>query len=674
MKIVILALCCIFLISPFTAMAGGQDEGGSSGTRASGGDGDALTVLNDRGITGEFPNQFELDEFESLTGAALEFAGNPKFSGSARERLPEEPLILAPYERIGAYGGTIRGLSRAPESGTSGMLSWRHVNFVRFADDFKTVVPDIAKGWEWNASKTKLTFFLRRGHKWSDGEPFTSEDVLFWWEDIQKNTDLNEAVSATWTFGGEPMEVSAPDPYTVEFSFAAPSPGALLTFATRYIQPFQPKHVLRAFHPSYNRNAEAEARELGYDDWQALFAVYYHDWKDSYHPLSGRRPIPVPTLESHILSDETTEYRRLEANPYYHAADTAGNQLPYIDEFYEIFIQDAELATLRVMSGDIDFKAQGMNLADYPVLKDNEELGNYRVNLAPTGTASMVMLGLNVNHKNPAMREVLGDVRFREAMSLAIDREEINEVVYLGQGTPMQVTPGDSETVDFISDAMLNHMIDYSPERAMRLLDEMGLEKDRAGFRLRPDGEPLILLLQYTTQGSPAALMQLVKEYWDAVGVKTELKEVNSDLYWNAARENDHDMGIWMANGNNPPALYSDPPFTPPFADAMVGSSWANWVWTEGEEGIEPPEYIETLFELTEEFRSQEFGSDRYNELGARMAQIHVDNLLRIGTVGNVGRPVVVHDRLKNVPEILFSSYDYYYAYPLRTAQWFIEE
>lgn len=672
MKIVILTLYCIVLVSPFTAAAGGQDEEGSKGRRTSGTDG--ITVLNDRGITGEFPGQFELDEFESLTGAPLEFTGNPKFGAGVKGRLPEEPLILVPYEGIGRYGGTIRGLSRAPESGTSGMLSWRHANFVRFSDDFKTIVPDVAGSWEWNPSKTKLTFFLRRGHKWSDGEPFTSEDVLFWWEDIQKNTDLNEAVSSTWVFGGEAMEVRAPDEHTVEFSFAAPSPGALLTFATRYIQPFQPKHVLKAFHPSYNDGAEAQARELGYDDWQALFGVYYHDWKDLYHPLSGKKPTPVPTLESHVLTAETTEFRRLEANPYYHAADTAGNQLPYIDEFHEIFIQDAELAVLKLMGGEIDFKAQGMNLADYPVLKESEESGNYRVILAPTGTSSMVMLGLNMTHKDPVMRDILGDVRFRKAMSLALDREEINQVVYLGQGVPMQVTPGDSKTVDFISDEMLNHMIDHSPERAMRLLDEMGLEKDRAGFRLRPDGKPLILLLQYTTQGAPAALMQLIKEYWDAVGVKTELKEVNTDLYWNAVRENDHDMGIWKANSNNPPALYSNPPFTPPFADASAGGLWFDWMAAEGAEGIEPPEYIKTLFELTEKFRMEEFGSRLYNELGGRMARIHVDNLLRIGTVGDVGNPVVIHNRLRNVPEIRFSSYDYYYAYPLRAAQWFIEE
>ena len=674
MKMNVLILCFAIAAAAFTAMAGGCGEGKAESSRESSTAEGAVTVLNNRGLTGEFPNQFELDEFESLTGSRLRFTGNSKFSGAAQQRLPEEPLILVPYEKIARYGGTIRGLSRAPESGTSGMLSWRHVNFVRFSDDFKTIVPDIAKGWEWNETKTKLTFFLRRGHKWSDGEPFTSDDVLFWWEDIQKNTELNEAVSSTWVFGGQPMEVEAPDKHTVEFSFAAPSPGALLTFATRYIQPFQPRHVLKQFHASYNDKVREQARDLGYDDWTALFAVYYHDWKDTYHPFSGKKPTPIPTLESHVLTEETTEYRRLEANAYYHAVDTAGNQLPYTDEFYEIFIQDAELATLKLMGGEIDFKAQGMNLIDYPVLKENEQAGNYRVSLAPTGTASMVMFGLNFTHKDPVMREVLGDLRFRQAMSLALNREEINQVVYLGQGVPMQATPGDSSTVDFITDEMLGHMIDYSPGRAMELLDEMGLEKDRSGFRLLPDGRPLIILLQYTTQGSPASLMQLVKEYWDAVGVKAELKEVNTDLYWNAVRENDHDIGIWIANGNSAPALYSDPPFIPPFRDASAGNLWREWMDTAGAEGIEPPEYIKNLSELTEEFRREEFGSRRYNELGGRMARIHLDNILRIGTVGNVGSPVVIHNRLKNVPEIRYSSYDYYYAYPLRAAQWFIEE
>ena len=673
-KKIAMLLCIAASAVPFTVTAGGSGDEDSGPSAAPGTPGNAVTVLNDRGITGRFPNQFELEEFESLTGEPLELKGNPIFEGSAEDRLPEEPLVQVPYERIGRYGGTLRALSRAPESGTSGVLSWRHANLVRFADDFKTVVPDVARSWDWNEDKTRITFQLRKGHRWSDGEPFTSADILFWWNDIRANQDYNATVGATWIFGGEPMRVSAPDDYTVEFSFAAPSPGVLLTFATEYIQPFQPKHFLEQFHEKYNPDADRQAKELGYDDWKALFGVYYHDWKDSYHPLSGKKPLVVPTLESHVLAEETTEYRILKANPYYHAVDTAGNQLPYTEGIYEVFIQDEELANLKLVGGEVDFKAQGLRLVNYPLLKESEADGDYRVVMADT-SSGMVILGLNITHKEPVMRGILSDIRFKQAMSIAMDRDEINEVVYLGQGRPMQNTPAEPGLVDFVTDEMTSHMIEHDPARAMQLLDEMGLEKGRDGFRLRPDGKPLIISISYSTQGAPAALMQLVKEYWDAVGVRTELKEVNSDLYWTIVRDNnDHDVGVWVALGNTPPALYTDLPFVPPFMHVFVGNAWEQWMLTGGEEGEEPPNYVKTLINKSEQFKMEEFGSPRYNELGREMSRIHVDNLLRIGTVGKVGRPVVIHNRLKNVPAVSFISSDYYYNYPFRAAQWFIEE
>ena len=663
-----------FLFVPLILSANGENESVSKSGSAQEINSDAITVLNNQGIVGKYPGQFELDEFESLTGIQLSFQGNPLFDQNLADRLPDEPLVVMPYRQPGSYGGILRGVSRAPESGTSGVLSWRHANLLRFSDDFKTIIPNIAKSWEFNEENTKLTFHLRKGHKWSDGEPFTSEDILFWWKDIQLNKALKKNVKDTWVFSGEPMDVRVVDDYTVEFLFPVPAPGAVLVFATKYISPFQPKHFLKQFHADYNPQANEQAKELGYEDWITLFYVYYHDWKDSYHPLSGKKPMNTPTLETHTLIEETTEYRRLQANPYYHEVDTLGNQLPYTNEIYEVFIQDREVANLKLMNGEIDFKAQGMMLIDYPLLKENEDSGDYKVVLAPTGTSSMVMLGLNITHKDPAMREIFSDIRFKKAMSVALNRDEINEICYMGQGVPMQVTPGEHNTVNFISQEMRNYMIDYDPARANALLDEMGLKKGQDGFRRRKDGKPLTVFIQYTTQGSSDSLMQLVEEYWEAVGVRTELKEVSSDLYWHLVDNNDHDVGVWVGNGNTPPALFSDPPFIPPFEDVAVGKPWDAWTTTNGATGEEPPAYIKKLYELAELFRMQEYDSAEYNRIGAEMAEIHLDKLLRIGTVGDVGNPVFINNRLHNVPEIRYSSYDYYYAYPFRASQWFIKE
>ncbi len=150
----------------------------------------AVTVADSMGVPeGKYRQQYELSEFQSLANCTLEFAGNPDAAAlngrirgnpdlpSLAERLPEEPLVVAPYNEIGKYGGTFDVLSNATEAGTSDFLSVRHVNLVRYSDDLQTVVPNIAKDWKWNDDFTQLTFFLRKGHKWSDGAPFTSEDV-----------------------------------------------------------------------------------------------------------------------------------------------------------------------------------------------------------------------------------------------------------------------------------------------------------------------------------------------------------------------------------------------------------------------------------------------------------------------------------------------------------------
>ena len=275
----------VFLITSML-FAGGSSEKKSSGAKKALKDG--ITVASDKGYKGEYPQQFELAEFEKATGKKLEFKSNPIFSSmeSVEKRLPEDPLVAMPYDAIGEYGGTYRGLSRAPESGTSGVLSTRHVNLVRMSDDLSTIVPNIAKSWEWNYDFTELTFKLRKGHKWSDGHPFTSEDIDFWWNDIKMNKDITPKLKSRWMFGGEPMKVEAADETTVKFIFAVPSPGAILTFATLYVQPFQPKHVLKQFHAKYNPEADKNARKYDFPDWQTRFGVYYHDWKDTYHPLS----------------------------------------------------------------------------------------------------------------------------------------------------------------------------------------------------------------------------------------------------------------------------------------------------------------------------------------------------------------------------------------------------
>lgn len=657
----------------------------------------AVTLADMGGLSPDFPQQFELAEFQQKADCEMVFAENPaiaemnaKIAGNAElaaleERLPAEPLVVAPYEQIGTYGGVITGLSKGTESGTSDLLSLRHVNLVRYADDLQTVVPNIAKSWEWNEDYTELTFVLRDGHKWSDGEAFTAEDVAFWMNDLILNPDVYEKTPDRWLFAGEPVKVEAVDEVTVRFTFPVPTPGILNRFAVDFGQAFQPRHFLGQFMPKYNENAEALAQEYGFETAAAAVDFYYggSDWKDVPSPLLkdaekaaaiGRAV--VPTLESHIVVEETAEGRKLAANPYFHMVDTAGNQLPYIPEIHESYVGDKEVQNLKIMNGEVVWKQQAVFLEDFPLLKENEAKGNYTIDYAPT-FGENVFFSFNRTHKDPVLAAIFNDVRFNKAMSIAMDRDEINEIVYLGQGTPMQGVPAEPKTVSFVSEELLNKDIEYDLDGARALLAEMGLgDADGDGILERPDGKPLVIRLVYSSQGVPVKMMELVRDYWTAAGVRVDLKEVTSDEYRASGNNNELDVTTWKYDGNAGPTISQDVTvFVPPFGDFFnpgTGFAWAAWKKSDGAEGVEPPAEVKKLWELSEAFLQQEMGSEESNRIGAEITRIHSDLMLKIGTVGDIVAPFLHRNDLQNVKPIKAKTYDFYWAYPYRPQQWFL--
>ena len=398
----------------------------------------AVTVAKDQGIKGAFPQQFDLAEFQSKANCTLTFTANPKiaeFNGKIQgngplpalaDRLPAEPLVVAPYEMIGKHGGVLDGLSNAPEAGTSDILSLRHVNLVRYSDDLTTVVPNIAKSWKWNADFTQLTFKLRKGHKWSDGAPFTSADVKFWYDDMIFDTNIIKKPKDYVLVAGERMTIDTPDPQTVVFNLPAPKPGLVAHFATHYAQAFQPKHFLGMYHPKHNKDADKLAKAAGFENGYAVISAYYgnSDWTDTPTLMLAnpdkvaKMPKAVmPSLESHITIAESTEGRHYVANPYFHMVDTAGNQLPYISEIDEIYINENEVRILKLVNGEVDYKSQSVQLPSAPILLEKQEAGDYTVDLRPT--IAMPVVAFNLTSADLEKRKVFGDLRFRKAMSVA---------------------------------------------------------------------------------------------------------------------------------------------------------------------------------------------------------------------------------------------------------------
>ncbi|MFT5069764.1 MAG: peptide/nickel transport system substrate-binding protein, partial [Candidatus Paceibacteria bacterium] len=602
---------------------------------------------------------------------------------SLAKRLPSEPLVVAPYDTVGSYGGTLDVLSNATEAGTSDFLSVRHVNLVRFSDDLQTIVPNVAKGWVWNADFTQLTFTLRAGHKWSDGAPFTSADVKYWYDNIALNSDIMSKPKDYVLVAGERMTVDTPDAVTVIFNLPAPKPGLLAHFATSFAQGFQPMHFLGQWDPKLNDDADAKAKAAGFENGLAVIAAYFgnSDWTDTPSPLLNSpdkvAKLPadvVPTLESHITIADTTEGRHLVANPYFFQVDTAGNQLPYISEQDEVYINENEVRILKLVNSEVDYKAQSLQLASAPLLLENQEKGDYTVELKPEIT--IATFSFNVTSADLEKRKVFGDLRFRKAMSVAMNRDEINETGFFGMGEPRQYI-GFSPAPSFVDPKWASYMTQYDPAMANSLLDEMGMkDMDGDGFRELPNGDRLVINLQYSVQGLAGQVVEMVGQNWAEVGIQSTVKEVTPDEYRSAQSSNALDVTMWRKSQPMGIVLGNNELWVPPFENYFgirTGMLWAEWVDSEGASGVEPPAYVKQLILDINEFQSTPAGTAKSDALGAKMVEAMVSNLLFIGTV-QAPAPIYHRNVLKNFTEFKTQSYEYYRTYPYRATQWFLDE
>jgi len=656
----------------------------------------AITVEDMQGISaGAYPNQFELAELQDAASCEMSFSENPSIAalnsqirGNAdlppvADRLPDEPLVIVPFASIGEYGGTFNALSNATESGTSDFLSVRHTTLFRYSTDLETIIPNVAKAWAWNDDFTQFTVTLRAGHKWSDGADFTSADVLFWYNNLMMDSNVIENAKDYALAGGEPMTVTAPDATTVVFDLAAPKPGLIETFTSSFIQPFQPVHFLGQFHPEINPDADALAQAAGFENGYEVVKAYFgsSDWTDTPTMMFirpnevGNLPADtMPTLESHIIVAENTEGRHLVANPYFHQVDTAGNQLPYINEQDERYVPDTEVRTLTLINGGVTYKSQSVTLDMLPVLLDNAESGNYSVDVNPG--ISFPVLAFNVTSEDLAKREVFGDLRFRTAMSIAMNRDEINEVVFFGLGVPTQYTTF-SPYPQFADPAWESHEIGYDVDRANSLLDEMGLlDADGDGYRDLPNGDPFVLNIQFSTQELSSQLIEITGQNWADVGVASVIKEVTPDEYRSAQSANQLDLMSWSQGAPLGVAMGSNELHVPPFStyfNARTGMLWAEWIDSDGANGVEPPAYVMGMIDDVNAMQVSAPGSDAQAAAANRLIEAMTSNLLFIGTVKS-SSPTYYTNALQNVVQFKTTSYDFYRAYPYNPTQWWLSE
>ncbi|MQY69406.1 MAG: hypothetical protein GH145_00885 [Firmicutes bacterium] len=571
-----------------------------------------------------------------------------------------EPMAVAEPE-IGQYGGTARvfaldnlawgDLLEQPERGSS---------LLRMREDGE-IVPDLVRGYKVSDDEKTFTFYLRKGMKWSDGYPFTADDFLFKYEDMGWNDKVE-----TWWDSSEPLkEIKKIDDYTVRFEFKEPYPKFLLTLVdwrgSEWMR-FAPKHYLKKWHIKYNPEADKLAKEEGYGHWWEAF--------NHHQEVAPAGDINKPTVQPWMFKEFTTTYRIFERNPYFYAVDQAGNQLPYIDKIVSTIV-DPEVYQMKIISGETDVAFGNTSLENYPLYKENEDKG-YRTVLLPGINGSEVGYSIYQNHQNPVLRKIFQDVRFRQALSLAINREEINDTVYFGLGVPRQATVLPS--CRYYKEEWGKTYIRYKPDEANRLLDEMGLtERGKDGFRIGSDGKTVLLIIEHTTglEGTSATVHELVKEYWEDVGLRVLLKPEGYSLFDTRSLSPDHEINAVSMSNSQEFYNYMSGGFWVP-GDHLWSTCWGAWLIAEedirrgrktladfeGEKlpGEEPPEEIKFLSYISTLRGESRYGSEEYMDLSKDIYNFHAKRLYLIGTVGLAPTCFIANKNLGNVPTRYFPT------------------
>ncbi len=577
------------------------------------------------------------------------------------ERVGPEPVVMRGVEGVGAYGGAWRRL--AGSDGDVSTVGWRlsYTTLVRWSPEGPPIVPHLAREWTISDDFREFTFYLRKGLRWSDGEPFTADDIQFWYEWEVKYFDLLPSLLRGVKGMGRVEKV---DEHTIKFIFDEPNVLFLERLASSATAPGYtfgeyclPKHYLSRVHPEIG-DQELIARlmkELKLSSSRALY-MRLKDWKNPDHPRLW------PWVLSHDTNSAPYVFVR---NPFYYAVDPQGNQLPYLDRLV-VEVRPSTMFGLTAATGQVTMQDRFIRYEDHVLLMSSAEQNGYDVYHWYNGSRSPFAIFPVINRRVDPERpetlwkhQLLNDRRFRQALSYAINREDIISALFNGQTEPAQLDPGRDSP--FFSEKLYKSFTEHNPARANELLDEVGLtRRDSEGYRTFPDGSRMTWYLNFTdyTNNDPA---QFVIDDWAEVGIRC-VQRLRSRLLFNAEKAaREHDFTVWMGESEFMP-LVEARNFVPTYTESFYAPGFGMWFLNGGLVGnslaeragaVEPP--LDHPLRRNMEILSEIYVTvdpEKRRELFRQIQESNAEELWIINICSPPPQLVVVKNGFRNVPRM----------------------
>ena len=586
------------------------------------------------------------------------------------ERLPANPLVVEPVESVGTYGGTWRSALRGGLDNAWIARTVAYDGLVRYNREWDEIIPNLAESWAVSEDATTYTFKLREGLKWNNGTPFTSADIAF---AVELMSEPSYGVGTFIKNANNPVTAEVVDETTVKLIFEKPNGIIMdeLASVNGLTLVSLSKDYCSQFYPKYNPNAAEEAKAAGFETWELWMANRCSWSTETIRFANPELPFMNAWMIEEPLTGDATRATFVR-NPYYWKVDSAGNQLPYIDRL-EMRVSDSlEEITLMALNGEIDFQDRHIaTVANQPLFFDGQEEGDYRLGENIPSNMNTMVLQFNLNHVDPVRRELFSNKDFRIGVSHLIDRQEIIDVVFTGQGSPGQAAPRPESP--FYDEEMTTQYTEFDPDAAAAAFAAAGLgEKNGDGFYTMPDGSPLVVTIDMISafRAEWTDMMELMQLQLEAGGIDIGLNNIDRTLYYDKRPTGDYDAQIWQGDGGLD--VIQEPRYYMPSGDESVWAyRWAQWyLGSRPEIAEEPAEWAKQQMELMNQLRASGDPAER-DELMKQILTIAKENFPVIGVSLPGNGYYIAKNNLRNVAEPMLHAYLFPTPGPYDPFQWY---